>query len=203
MKLGMLFSFGAGFLAAMILGLRPRPAGECLVGDMGSVLNTRTGDTLEKTFGAWVHQARQCHVGDYLVIAPATTGQPDIIVSRTSKTGQTSYFRASGAQTSIIDDGRVLYEWDRTEKMITYSAYDDSRKSWIENYDLNADGNIEVRTIESGSDGKIKEVPASKRWLPLVSQSGRSGTVLNERFVTIDEARAALAAAAPLQTSGR
>jgi hypothetical protein len=164
MKLGLVFAFGAGFLVATILGLRSRPAGDCLVGDMGSALNARTGETLEETFGAWVHKARQCRVGDYLVIAPATTGQPDIIVSRT---GKTFYFRTSGAQTSIIDEGHALYEWDRASKMITYSAYDDSRKSWIENYDLNADGSIEVRTIDAGRDEKIKEVPASKRWLPL------------------------------------
>jgi len=197
MKLGILFSFGAGFLAAMIVGFRPAPIGECREGDMGSALNAGTGHTLEETFGAWVHKARQCHVGDYLVIAPAATGQPDIIVSRT---GKTFYFRTSGDQTSIIDDGHPLYEWDRKEKMITYSAYDDSRKSWVENYDLDADGSIEVRTIESGRDGKIKEVPVSKRWLPLISQNGRSGTVLNGRFVTIDEARTALASAASLQS---
>lgn len=200
MKLGILSSFGAGFLAATIVGFRPAPPGECRVGDMGSALNAGTGHTLEETFGAWVHKARQCHIGDYLVIAPATAGQPDIIVSRT---GKTFYFRASGDQTSIIDDGRPLYEWDRKEKMITYSAYDDSRKSWVENYDLDADGSIEVRTIESGSDGKVKEVPASKRWLPLISQNGRSGTVLDDRFITIDEARARLAGTAPLQTSDR
>ncbi|HEX7140631.1 MAG TPA: hypothetical protein VF219_22455 [Vicinamibacterales bacterium] len=188
----MLSSFGAGFLAAMIVGFRVGPSGECRVGDMESALHAQAGKALEQAFGAWIHRARVCHVGDYVVIAPVTADQSDIIVGRN---GKTSFIALSRTQTEIVDEGRVLYDWDRTRKVITYAAYDGVRKSWVENYDVNADGSIEVRTIESGTGGKVREVPSSDRWLQLVSQDGRSGTILNQRFMSVDEARAQLSAA--------
>lgn len=200
MKLGILFSFGAGFLMATVLGFRTGPTGECRVGDMPGALTTQNGKALEQVFGAWVHNARECHVGDYLVTAPAAAGQPDIIVARK---GKTFYISVSGTRTGIVDDGRVLYEWDRSRKVITYAAYDTARKSWVENYDVNADGSIELRTIESGGEGKTREVPASDRWLPLVSRDGRSGTILNHQFVPIDEARATVADGGAVPTNSR
>lgn len=186
MKLGILFSFAAGFLVATLLGFRAGPAADCRVGDMGGALNAQAGKSLEQVFGSWVHNARQCHVGDYLVTAPSATGQPDILVARN---GKTFYIAISATRTGVVDDGRVLYEWDRSRKVITYAAYDAARKGWVENYDVNADGTIELRTIESGS-GKTREIPASDRWLPLVSRDGRSGTILNHQFVPIDDVRA-------------
>lgn len=188
MKLGIL-SFGAGFLAAMILVFRGGSAGECRVGDMESALHAKTGKALEQTFGAWVRKARVCHVGDYVVVAPVAADQSDLIVGRNDKM---SFIALSRSQTEIVDDGRVLYNWDRTRKVITYSAYDSVRKGWVENYDVNADGSIEIRTIESGAGNQVREVPASDRWLPLVSQNGRSGTMLGQRFMSVEDARAQL-----------
>jgi len=184
MKLAILLSFGAGFLAASILGWRAAPSGDCRIGDMGNALNARDGKALEQLFGAWVHHARACHVGDYLAIAPSAGGGSDVLLSRN---GKTFYVAVSDTRTEIVDDGRVLYEWDRGRRLITYAAFDAARKSWIENYDVNADGSIELRTIGSGSGEKVREVPASERWLPLVTRDGRSGTILNHQFVPLDE----------------
>jgi hypothetical protein len=189
MMLKILLSFGAGVLVAMLLGFRSGPSGDCSVGDMQSALHAQTGNALEQTFGSWVHKARVCHVGDYVVVAPVAPGQSDIIVSRN---GQTSYVAMSSTQTEVVADGRLLYDFDRSRKVITYAAYDAARKIWIENYDVNADGTIELRTIESGTKGTVREVPASDRWLPLVNRDGRSGTVLGQQFMSIDEARAML-----------
>ena len=189
MKLGLLFSFAGGFLAAMIMGFRVGPSADCRVGDMESTLHAPTGQALEQVFGAWVHQARVCHVGDYVVVAPVAADQSDIIVSRN---GKTSFIALSRTHTEIVDDGRVLYDWDRSRKVITYAAYDSARKSWVENYDVNADGSIDVRTIESRAGNQAREVPFSDRWLPLVSQDGRSGTILGQRFMSIEDARAQL-----------
>ena len=199
MKLGILLSFGAGFLVATLLGFRGSPAGDCRVGDMGGALTAQAGKSLEQVFGNWVHKARQCHVGDYLVTAPAAAGQPDILVARN---GKMFYVAISATGTGVVDDGRVMYEWDRSRKVITYAAYDGARKSWVENYDVNADGTIELRTIESGGNSKVREIPASDRWLPLVSRDGRSGTILNHQFVPIDDAWAKPAGGA-LPTNSR
>jgi hypothetical protein len=129
MKLGILFSFAAGFLVATLLGFRGGPAADCRVGDMGGALNAQAGKSLEQVFGAWVHNARQCHVGDYLVTAPSATGQADILVARN---GKAFYVAISATRTGVVDDGRVLYEWDRSRKVITYAAYDTARKGWVE-----------------------------------------------------------------------
>lgn len=200
MKLGIALSFAAGVLVTALVGLRSGSSGDCPVGDMSGALNAQAGKSLEQVFGSWVHKARQCHIGDYLVIAPSAAGRSDVLLSRN---GKTFFVALSDTRMEIVDEGRVLYEWDRGRKVITYAAYDRARKGWVENYDVNADGSIELRTIESGGNGKLREIPASDRWLPLVSQDGRSGTILNHQFVPIDDARVTFADGSAAPTSRR
>jgi hypothetical protein len=200
MKLGISLSFAAGVLVATLLGFRGGPSGDCRIGDMGDTLNAQAGKSLEQVFGSWVHKARQCHIGDYLVIAPSAAGQSDVLLSRN---GKTFYVALSDTRIEIVDEGHALYEWDRRRKVITYAAYDGARKGWVENYDVNADGSIELRTIESGGSGKMREIPASDRWLPLVSRDGRSGTILNHQFVPIDDVRASFADGGAGPANGR
>lgn len=161
MKLKVLFIFGAGFATAMILALGSRPSVECQAGDLASALNVEKGKQFESLFGVWIHKARQCHVGDYVVVAPASTGRSDIIVTRNGK----PFFMASDTVTQIVDDDRVLYEWDRKREVITFAAYNRARKAWIENYDVNADGTVEMRTVEVDNHKKWQEVPGDVRWL--------------------------------------
>lgn len=151
--------FGAGFVAAVILGLGPGPA--CRTGDLTHALNAQKSKQFEEAFGAWVHQTRQCHVGDYQVIAPLRAGAADLLVLRNGK----AVFSTSERVTRFSDDERVMYEWQRG-RVITYAAYDAGRHAWIENYDVNADGTIDTRTIALAGQPARREIPAvGYRWL--------------------------------------
>ena len=199
MKLKALLVFCAGFAIAVILGFGPGASVECRAGDMASTLNAQNTKDFENFFGAWIHRARQCHVGDYVVVAPVSAGRSDIIVARNGK----AIFMASNEITQVVDDDRVLYEWNRGRSVITFAAYDPERKAWVENYDVNADGTIEMRTIDFGDHEKKQEVPGDDRWLEVLKRDGRSGTVVNDRFMSLSDARAKLAAERLGQVSNR
>ena len=137
-------------------------------------------------FGAWIHQARQCRVGDYLVVAPAAAGRSDIIVARNG----TPFFMASDEIVQVVDNDRVLYELNRRRHMITFSAYDPARKAWIENYDVNADGTIEIRTIDSGNHHPKQEVPGDGPWLEVVKRTGDGEIAVDDHFSSLKQTRA-------------
>ena len=103
----------------------------------------------------------------------------------------------------VVDDDGAWYEWNRGREVITFAAYHSARKAWIENYDVNADGTIEMRTVDSGDHKKKQEVPGDDRWLEMVKRDGHNGTVVNDRFMSLDEARARLATERLHQASRR
>jgi hypothetical protein len=186
MKFRVLFFFGAGFVSAVILGLGPGSPAQCRAGDMASTLGAQKSKDFEGLFGAWIHQARQCHVGDYLVVAPAAAGRSDIIVARNG----TPFFMASDEIVQVVDNDHVLYELNRGRHVITFSAYDPARQAWIENYDVNADGTIEMRTVDSGNHRQRQEVPGDDRWLEVVKRSGDGEPAVDDRFTSLKQTRA-------------
>src|SRR5262245_3792767 len=151
--------FAAGFATAYLLSLVSGRT--CRTGDLARALDTRKSKELEAAFGVWVHQTRQCRIGDYDVVAPVTEGAADILLVRHGK----PVFVTSNLITRVLDDDRVVYEWERG-RLITYTAYDRTRDAWIENYDINADGSIDTRTIAATGRPRKYEVPGTGvRWL--------------------------------------
>jgi hypothetical protein len=185
-------AFIAGFTAAGILGfVRFGTASQpsCQSGDLTSFFGSDQAHEAEKTSGAWIHHVRVCRMGDYLVSASTNPEAGGIIVGKKGA----PIFVASPRGISVNDEhSHVLYDFDAVRKVITYDAYDTERKVWIENIDLNADGIVDVR--RTGAPGQVvtQELRIADRWLELVTQQGRSGVLLNGRFMSVDEARSQL-----------
>jgi hypothetical protein len=82
MKVKLASAFAAGFVAAVILGFfLPASRPLCRTGDMTVGLSAERVKQLEDYAGGWIHNARECRVGDYLVDAPDRQGLPDILLS--------------------------------------------------------------------------------------------------------------------------
>jgi hypothetical protein len=65
MKVKLATAFAAGFLAAAIVGFaRPAPRPLCRTGDMTMGIGAESAKELEDFAGAWIHNARECRVGD-------------------------------------------------------------------------------------------------------------------------------------------
>lgn len=75
MKIRIATAFAAGFVAAVLLGfLRPTFRPVCQTGDMTIGLGSQRTKELEEISGAWIHNARECRIGDYVIDAPDKRG---------------------------------------------------------------------------------------------------------------------------------
>jgi len=194
MKVKLATAFAAGVLVAGIVGFfRPAPASPCRTGDLGTGIDAETAKELEG-LGAWVHHARECHVGDYLVAAPDRLGSPDMIVLRTGK----PLLLLSGNTRMLLDaDGRRVlyhsYQWE-SGKSISYAGYDAARHAWIDNIDFGADGDIDFRTTEISGRQVKQEAKIGDRWLEVLNRDGTTGVVIDGTFMSVDDARKKAAA---------
>jgi hypothetical protein len=120
----------------MILGLAVAPRRViCRTGDMAIGMTAQKAKELENLAGPWIHNARECRVGDYLVDAPDRQGSPELFVSRTG---------------------------------------------------------LPVLAV---ADQPLKEqVKVGDRWLDYVTREGRSGVVLDGKFMSPAAARKEVAA---------
>ena len=151
------------------------------------------GKKLAEFAGAWIRNARECRVGDYLVVAPDRPGSPDILLSRTGR----PFLGVSSNTTTLVDaDGqRVLYRRDSEKPTISYAGYDSTRQAWIDNLDLAADGVVDFRTTEISGRQVKQEMIVADRWLEFVKRDGTTGVLLDGHFMSADDARKRLAAA--------
>jgi hypothetical protein len=194
MKVKLATAFVTGFLVAVILGFIPARRPGCRTGDMTVGIRPEKAKALEDS--AWMHYARECRVGDYLVYAPAREGFPDILLARTGK----PFLGVSKDTTTLIDaDGhRVLYQWDRAKSVISYAGYDVARHAWIDNLDFGADGVVDFRTTEISGRQVKQELNVGDRWLEFLKGDGKgdgkTGVFLDGKFMSIDDARKKLAA---------
>ena len=123
MKVKLATAFAAGFLVAVLLGfVVPASSPHCRTGYMTKGIGAERAKEVEDFAGGWIHNVRECRVGDYLVVAPDRQGSPDIFLSRIGKL----FLGVSKDTTMLLDaDGhRVLYRWDRDESTISYAGYD-------------------------------------------------------------------------------
>jgi hypothetical protein len=193
MKVKLATAFTAGFFAAVILGfLRPAARPLCRTGDMTMGIGAERAKELEDSAGGWIHNARECRVGDYLVDAPDRQGSPDIFLSRMGEPFLVSYRNT----TTLYDAGghRVLYQWDRGKSVIRYAGYDAATQAWIDNLDLGADGVVDFRTTEISGRQDKRELKVGDRWLELLKRDGHTGVFVDGRFMSVDDARKKLAA---------
>jgi hypothetical protein len=193
MKVKLATAFAAGFIAAVILGfVVPASSPFCRTFYLTRGMGAERAKELEDFAGGWIHTARQCRIGDYLVIAPERQGSPDILLSRMGE----PFLGVSRNTTTLLDaDGhRVLYQWDRDKSIISYAGYDAARQAWIDNRDFGADGIVDFRTTEiSGRQGK-QELKVGDRWLEFVKRDGTTGVLLDGQFMSADDARKKLVA---------
>jgi hypothetical protein len=195
MKVKLAIAFAAGFLAAVIVGLvGPVSRSLCRTGDMTAGLDAERAKELEDFAGGWIHDARECRVGDYLVIAPDRQGSPDMVLSRMGK----PFLGVSKDTTMLLDaDGRrVLYRWDRAKSTISYAGYDAARQAWIDNLDIGAEGGVDFRTTEISGQQVKQELKVGDRWLEFLKRDGATGVLLDGQVMSVDDARKKLAAAA-------
>ena len=188
-----LATFAAGFLAAAIVGFfRPAPTSPCRTGDLTIGIGAEKAKELEDFAGGWVHHARECRVGDYLMVAPDRQGSPELILSRKGQ----SFLAVSKNLTMLLDaDGRrIVYEWDRERSVISYAGYDAPRQAWIDNIDFGADGAVDYRTTEISGRQVKQEWKIGNRWLEIVKRDGSTGVVLDGTFMSVTDARKKAAA---------
>jgi hypothetical protein len=174
-------------MTAALAGLAVRTPGlDCETGDLIRGLGPSSA-RIEKLFGEWIHQVRACHIGEYLVVAPAQAGVAEILVARNGK----PFFIASNSETMVMDEDHVLYDRERARK-ISVAAYNPAQRAWIEHVDIDADGTIDWRTTDAANRPPKHEVRLGDRWLEVSVRNGQSGTVLDGRFMSIGDARSYL-----------
>jgi hypothetical protein len=171
-KAKLVTAFAAGFLVAAILGF---------VGPISRPL-CRPG-----AIEGWSHSARECRVGDYLVIAPDRQGLPDLLLARMGR----PYLNVSKEETMLLDtEGqRPVYHWDRGKSVIAYAGFDATRKAWVDNLDFGADGVVDFRTTTIAGRQIKQELIVGDRWLEFVKRDGRTGVLLDGQFMSSDDAR--------------
>jgi hypothetical protein len=188
MKVKLATAFAAGLLAAAIVGFAgPAPRPLCRTGDMTMGIGAERAKELEDFAGGWIHSARECRVGDYLVVAPDRQGSPDLFLSRMGK----PFLGLSRSTTTLVDaDGhRIVYQWDRGKSVISYAGYDAARQAWIDNLDFGADGIVDFRTTEIAGRQVKQELKIGDRWFELLKRDGRTGVVLDGQFMSGADAR--------------
>src|ERR1700730_9679271 len=170
MKVKLGGAFGGGFIIAVILGfLRPTPEPLCRTGDMTIGDSVAKAKEMEDFAGGWIRNARECRVGDYLVVPPDRQGSPDILLSRMGE----PFLLLSQNTTTLLDgDGhRVLYQWDRGKHSISYAGYDAAHQAWIENLDFDADGFVDFRTTEISGRQVKQELRIGDLWLEFIKRN--------------------------------
>jgi hypothetical protein len=193
MKVKLATAFAAGFLVAVLLGfVVPASSPHCRTGYMTKGIGAERAKEVENFAGGWIHNVRECRVGDYLVIAPDRQGSPDIFLSRMGKL----FMGVSQDTTMLLDaDGRrILYQWDRAKSTISYAGYDPVRQAWIDNLDFGADGVVDFRTTEISGRQVKQELKVGDRWLEFLKRDGTTGVLLDGDFMSADDARKKLAA---------
>jgi hypothetical protein len=192
-----IFQFVGGFLTAALIAFvyySTRPSSRCTTGDLALGLLGKDAALIENALGDWTHNVHECHVGDLVVDVPAKPGGAAVLVGRDGK----PLFAESNGTTTVMDQGHVVYERNRGRNWISVSAYDPGERAWIENVDADANGTIDLRITEFTSGAAQKrEVRMGDRWFEVIKRNGRSGTLVDGRFMSLDEAREKLERSKP------
>lgn len=73
-------------------------------------------------------------------------------------------------------------------RSFSYSIYDPTRAAWIESV-IGRDGNVDLRITEIPGHQSKTEFRVGERWLERVDRDGKTGTILDGRFMSIAECR--------------
>jgi hypothetical protein len=169
---------------------------ECKTGDLSGSLNPASSKMMRGQLGPWVKHVRECRIGEYVIDTPAEGGHGEIMVGRN---GNPVFGISSGGTTTVVDSSgtRVIFESTRGEKgthHVSFATHDGITNSWVDNFDIEGDGNVDFRTTET-PDGKTKkEVSVEQQWLEVVQRGDRTGVILDGEFMTAGAAREKIAA---------
>jgi hypothetical protein len=110
----------------------------------------------------------------------------------------------SGTYIFGVDGKRIVFsattDKDAAHEHISYAVFDSQQRTWIENIDVDSDGRADLRTTEASDTSVKTEFRVGDRWLERVTSAGRTGTILDGQFMTVEQAREKLSQVA---TSGR
>ena len=139
----------------------------------------------------WARHALTCRMGDYQVVTPAEPGRGEGgYILRNGR----FFFAVNSKETDVLDDSgqHLLFSLTRATSerpaAISYSAYDQAKGAWIENFDFHADGTLDYRTTEINGHKVKQEFRVGEEWLEVVQRGGRTGVVFNGQFMRVADA---------------
>ena len=152
---------------------------------------------MQAAYGSWIHNARECTVGDYVITVPAEAGSGEILVGRQRRL----VFYSDAHQTSVMDASGKRFVFNSTKgrapseyTFISYTTLDPSQNAWIETVDSAGDGSVDFRLIDRQGQDVRTEYNVDQRWLEVVRRGTLSGVVLDGEFMTPAAAREKLSA---------
>ncbi len=79
---------------------------KCTTGDLAASLGPEAAASLESTEYGWIRSARQCDIGEYLVVTPGRTGRNAILVLRKGSVARAVFAATTDAANLFDPDGK-------------------------------------------------------------------------------------------------
>jgi len=163
----------------------------CDVGNMTVALPPDKQKAVHDGGFGWANRAVMCSMGDYQVVTSNEPGHKvDLFIIRKAE----PFLLVNDNLTDLLDDSgeHVLFSLTRNIRNgvsgITYSAYNEEKGAWIENFDLRADGTLDSRTTEINGRKVKEEYRVGEQWLERLQRDGRTGVVFNGQFMPVADA---------------
>jgi hypothetical protein len=140
----------------------------------------------------WAGRALTCSMGDFQFVTPSKSGHrgDDLFIIRKGR----PFLMVSEKETDLLDDSGKHFLFalqsatSERVSVITYSAYDQTKGAWIENFDFGSDGTLDYRKTEVNGRKVKEEFRVGDHWLERVQQDGRTGVVFNGQFMPVADA---------------
>jgi len=152
---------------------------------------------MQAAYGDWIRNARECKVGDYLIVTPAEGDSGEILVGRRGH----PVFYSDAHRTTVMDASgqRIVFGSQKgtapgENSFVSYATFDPVRNGWIDTVDAGGDGSVDFRFVDRQGQEKRTEFNVDQRWLELVPRGTLKGVVLDGEFMTPAAARERLSA---------
>jgi len=152
---------------------------------------------MQAAYGDWIRNARECKVGDYVVVTPAAAGSGEILVGRRGH----PVFYSDAHHTTVMDASgkRIVFGSQKgtapgESNFVSYATFNPVQDAWIDTVDTGGDGSVDFRFVERQGQEKRTEYNVDQRWLELVPSGTLKGVVLDGEFMTPAAAREKLSA---------
>ena len=172
-------------------------ASSCRTGDMTASLNSSSSGVMQAAYGDWIRNARECKVGDYVIVTPAEGSSGEILVGRRGH----AVFYSDAHYTTVMDASgkRIVFGSQKgtapgENNFLSYATFDPVQNAWIDTVDAGGDGSVDFRFVDRQGQEKRTEYSVDQRWLELVRRGTLKGVVLDGEFMTPAAAREKLSA---------